>query len=149
MINTIKKEGFNMSTICLLDNMEYLLANSPKKTKTKKQEIKEEGFNLKFYIIRKYLSLKSEHWEVIEELIRKNIVRDKSIRGGQPIIKGTRISPMDIYSILNEGTCKTRTIEYILEQYPSLSEKEVLASFAHVLFNEHSTSKFIFKVLFG
>jgi uncharacterized protein (DUF433 family) len=54
------------------------------------------------------------------------IVRDPQICGGQPVIKGTRVTLRTILASLAEGA----RIEEILEDFPTLSEDDVRAVIA-------------------
>ncbi len=54
------------------------------------------------------------------------IIRDPQICGGQPVIKGTRVTLRTILASLAEGA----TIEEILEDFPTLKEEEVRAVIA-------------------
>ena len=52
---------------------------------------------------------------------------DPTIRFGRPCIKGTRISVYDVLGWLASGM----TIEEILDDYPQLTKKQVLACLAY------------------
>jgi len=54
---------------------------------------------------------------------QKSIVRDPKICGGQPVIKGTRVTLRTILASLAEGT----SIEEILKDFPTLKEEDVRA----------------------
>jgi uncharacterized protein (DUF433 family) len=54
------------------------------------------------------------------------IVRDPQICGGQPVIKGTRVTLRTILASLAEGA----RIEEILNDFPTLSEEDVRAVIA-------------------
>jgi len=54
------------------------------------------------------------------------ILRDPQICGGEPVIKGTRITIRTILASLAEGA----TIEQILKDFPTLTEKDVRAVIA-------------------
>ncbi len=54
------------------------------------------------------------------------ISRDKKVCGGQPVIKGTRVTLRTVLASLAEGA----TIEEILADFPSLSEEAVRAVIA-------------------
>ena len=54
------------------------------------------------------------------------IVRDPNICGGEPVIKGTRVTVRTILASLAEGA----TIAEILEDFPSLTEQDVRAVIA-------------------
>ncbi len=54
------------------------------------------------------------------------ILRDPGICGGEPIIKGTRVTLRTLLASLAEGD----TVEQILADYPSLTEEDVRAAIA-------------------
>jgi uncharacterized protein (DUF433 family) len=54
------------------------------------------------------------------------ILRDPQICGGEPVIKGTRVTIRTILASLAEGA----TIEEILKDFPTLTEKDVRAVIA-------------------
>jgi uncharacterized protein (DUF433 family) len=54
------------------------------------------------------------------------IVRDKDICGGEPVVKGTRVTVRTILSSLAEGA----SIQEILDDFPTLTEQAVRAVIA-------------------
>jgi uncharacterized protein (DUF433 family) len=54
------------------------------------------------------------------------IVRDKNICGGEPVVKGTRVTVRTILSSLAEGA----SIQEILDDFPTLTEQAVRAVIA-------------------
>ena len=54
------------------------------------------------------------------------IIRDPGICGGEPVIKGTRVTLRTLLSSLAEGA----TIEEILDDFPFLDESQVKAVIA-------------------
>jgi len=54
------------------------------------------------------------------------IIRDPKICGGEPVVKGTRVTVRTVLASLAEGG----TIDEILEDFPSLSEKQIRAIIA-------------------
>lgn len=54
------------------------------------------------------------------------IIRDPDVCGGQPVIKGTRVTIRTILASLAEGA----RIEEILEDFPTLTEDDVRAVIA-------------------
>ncbi len=54
------------------------------------------------------------------------IVRDPKICGGDPVIKGTRVTVRTILASLAEGA----TVEEILKDFPTLKERDVRAVIA-------------------
>jgi uncharacterized protein (DUF433 family) len=57
---------------------------------------------------------------------RQYISRDAQICGGEPVIKGTRVTVRTILASLAEGA----RIEEILEDFPTLTEEDVRAVIA-------------------
>ena len=57
---------------------------------------------------------------------QKYIVRDPKICGGEPVIKGTRVTVLTILSSLAEGA----SIQEVLEDFPTLTERDVRAVIA-------------------
>lgn len=57
---------------------------------------------------------------------RQHIVRDPKICGGEPVIKGTRVTLRTILASLAEGA----RIEEILEDFPTLTEEDLRAVIA-------------------
>jgi uncharacterized protein (DUF433 family) len=57
---------------------------------------------------------------------RARIVRDPRICGGEPVIRGTRVTLRTVLASLAEGD----SIESILEDFPTLTEEDVRAVIA-------------------
>ena len=57
---------------------------------------------------------------------RKYIIRDPKICGGEPVIKGTRVTIRTVLASLAEGA----RVEDILEDFPTLTEEGVRAVIA-------------------
>lgn len=57
---------------------------------------------------------------------RERIVRDPHIVGGEPILKGTRVTLRTVLASLAEGA----TTAEILADFPTLSEEDVRAAIA-------------------
>ncbi len=57
---------------------------------------------------------------------RRHIVRNPKICGGEPVIRGTRVTIRTILASLAEGA----TIEEILKDFPTLKENDVRAVIA-------------------
>ncbi len=56
----------------------------------------------------------------------KHIVRDPNICGGEPVVRGTRVTIRTILASLAEGAY----VDEILEDFPSLAEEDVHAVIA-------------------
>lgn len=57
---------------------------------------------------------------------RARIVRDSRVCGGEPVIRGTRVTLRTVLASLAEGD----SIERILEDFPTLTEEDVRAVIA-------------------
>jgi uncharacterized protein (DUF433 family) len=57
---------------------------------------------------------------------QQHIVRDPKVCGGEPVIKGTRVTVRTILASLAEGA----KVEEILEDFPTLTEEDVRAVIA-------------------
>jgi uncharacterized protein (DUF433 family) len=53
----------------------------------------------------------------------KYIVRNRKVCGGQPVIKGTRVTVRTVLASLAEGA----TVQEILDDFPTLTERDVRA----------------------
>jgi uncharacterized protein (DUF433 family) len=56
----------------------------------------------------------------------QHIIRDPRVCGGEPVIKGTRVTVRTILASLVEGT----TVKEILTDFPTLKERDVRAVIA-------------------
>jgi uncharacterized protein (DUF433 family) len=65
---------------------------------------------------------------------RKIITIEPGKRGGKPCIRGMRITVYDILSWLSAGM----TTAEIIEDYPELTEEDVLAALSYAADREHS-----------
>ena len=63
------------------------------------------------------------------------IIQDPRVCGGEPVIKGTRVTLRTVLASLTEGA----TIAEILTDFPSLTEEDVRAAIA---FSAYSTLTF-------
>lgn len=68
---------------------------------------------------------------------RQHLSFDKRIRGGQPCIRGTRIAVSDILEYLGSGM----TISQIVEDFPSLTERDIIAALLFAAELTHSSSR--------
>ncbi len=57
---------------------------------------------------------------------RERIVRDPRVAGGEPVLKGTRVTLRTVLASLAEGA----TTAEILADFPTLSEEDVRAAIA-------------------
>jgi uncharacterized protein (DUF433 family) len=68
---------------------------------------------------------------------RARIVRDPRICGGEPVIRGTRVTLRTVLASLAEGD----SIESILEDFPTLTGEDVRAVIAFAAAPEHRCQK--------
>lgn len=54
------------------------------------------------------------------------IVRDKAVCGGEPVVKGTRVTVRTVLASLAEGA----SVQEILDDFPTLTERAVRAVIA-------------------
>jgi len=59
------------------------------------------------------------------------ISTDPEVLGGKPCIAGTRISVELILEQLSQGA----TVDYLLDQYPQLTQEQIYAALAFVIFH--------------
>lgn len=64
---------------------------------------------------------------------QSRIIRDLRVCGGQPVIKGTRVTLSTVLSSLAEGA----SIAEILTDFPSLTEEDVRAAIAFAVASAH------------
>lgn len=57
---------------------------------------------------------------------QQHIVRDPKVCGGEPVIKGTRVTVRTVLASLAEGA----KVEEILDDFPTLTEEDVRAVIA-------------------
>lgn len=87
-----------------------------------------------------------------EKLIDEYIVKDRDIRNGKAVIKGTRITTKELMLITQEAfESKPKNIDkfikYIEEQYPSIdSIEKIVAGLAYEI-KQLNTFKFIITIL--
>ncbi len=87
-----------------------------------------------------------------KELINEYIVKDKNIRNGKPVIKGTRITPQELLLITQESfNAKPKNaeefIKYIKEQYPSIDSVEKIVAGLSYSIRKCSIIRFLRKML--
>ena len=77
-------------------------------------------------------------------IVNEHIIKDKTIKSGTPIIKGTRISTCDIMKM----TTYFNNVEDISDNFPSITnEKQILAAIVYEVRNM-SYLKNLFGILF-
>lgn len=86
-------------------------------------------------------------------LIERNIEKNKNIRNGQVVIKGTRITPNELILIIDEvfdnKTLKTENaLEYIQKEYPSIDSEEKIVAGIMYSIKKFSTLKYILGEIF-
>ncbi|HYG74772.1 MAG TPA: DUF433 domain-containing protein [Planctomycetota bacterium] len=65
--------------------------------------------------------------------INTRVTRDPKVCGGEPVVKGTRVTLRTVLATLAEGA----TIEQILKDFPSLKEDDVRAIIAFAAASAH------------
>lgn len=87
-----------------------------------------------------------------KELIDEYIIKDKNIRNGKPVIKGTRITPQELLLITQESFyTKPKNAEefigYIKEQYPSIDSTEKIVAGLSYAIKKYSIIRFLRRLL--
>lgn len=120
----------------VLTNVENIIDNYEDK-KQQKINSKLESF-LIVYRLRKLIKS-----DFAQEIIEKNIIRDKKINNGRCTVKGTRITPDDIGRLVtNEEDIST---EEIFREFPSIeNEEQILAGLFIFLRNNITWRKVLF-----
>lgn len=67
---------------------------------------------------------------------QKIITIDPNIRSGKPIIRGMRITVYDVLEMLAEGM----NFDEVIQDFPELTQKDILACLAYVADKEHKLS---------
>lgn len=119
-------------------NAEMLLGQDYFSTKGKKLDMTKSNSFREFWRVLTLLKAIAKD-SSFDEIIEKNIVRDKRIKSGVAIIKGTRISTSDVMRMLSDDY----NIEEVLDNFPTLKDKnQVLAAITY----EVRKWNFIFKI---
>lgn len=120
----------------VLTNVENIIDNYEDKEQQKINS-RLESF-LIVYRLRKLIKS-----DFAQEIIEKNIIRDKKINNGRSTIKGTRITPDDIGRLVtNEEDIST---EEIFREFPSIeNEEQILAGLFIFLKNNITWRKVLF-----
>ena len=94
-----------------------------------------------FFII--YRLKKFIRTDFAQQLLKENIIKNKAINNGRSTIKGTRITPEDVWRIIDAN--KNVTIQTIYDEYPSLEKDEqILAAIIFYMKNEFTWRKVLF-----
>lgn len=137
----IKKKGV-MDMTETLENFTRIMENY----KTDK------NYNIpKLDIILKFIKLKrlaKQRNEIIQNFTEKN----KKIRNGQIVIKGTRITPEELMLIVDEAFNEKKDdinslCNFIKEQYPSIDSKEQIIAGISYNIRKMNTLKFILGII--
>lgn len=134
----ILKGGVTMTNVLINENIEdfFSTKSEPEVKETRKIN------NRKFATILTFIKLK--YSRAFDDIIKKYIVCDKNIRNGEATIKGTRITACDILYILSEARSDKKSIEYIYEQYPSITNKDqILAAILYMIKKTRTISMII------
>ena len=141
-----KKGGFTMTDVLSIYDMEPIVENV--KDIQLKEKVNEKAKKITIFIAIK----KSKE---LDRLVKEYIVKNKKIRDGKAVIKGTRITPVELMycvdEILKENK-NEKTFEeirdYLYEQYPSINnENQIKAAVSYIIKKEISTIKYIVNIL--
>lgn len=114
-------------------------------------ESKKEKDTSKMNEIAAFLKMKSIASQY-DEIICKYTEKNKKIRNGKTVIKGTRITPEEMLLIVKEAMDEKNNdidamCKYINEQYPSIDSKEQIIAGISYNINKISTLKYILGVM--
>lgn len=145
-MNQKKKGGFTMTDVLSIYDMEQIVEN------VKDIEVEEKA-NEKANKIALFIAIRKS--KELNELVNKYIVKNKEIRDGKAVIKGTRITPIELMYCVAEvlkNNKNEKTFEeirdYLYEQYPSINnENQIKAAISYVIKKEISTIKYIVTIL--
>lgn len=92
--------------------------------------------------------------KMAKENIKKYTEKNKKIRNGKTVLKGTRITTRELILIIseymnNDNNEEKKIIEYIREQYPSIDSEEMVFYGVLCAIKEVNTLTFICKILVG
>ena len=92
--------------------------------------------------------------KMAKENIKKYTEKNKKIRNGKTVLKGTRITTRELILIIseymnNDNNEEKKIIEYIREQYPSIDSEEMVFYGVLCAIKEINTLTFICKILVG
>lgn len=87
------------------------------------EEVDYSNSNPKIDFILVFLELKILAYKS-KEKINQYIIKDKTIRNGQAILAGTRITTKELMTIISELKPEQDLMDYITKQYPSIDCKE-------------------------
>lgn len=96
-----------------------------------------------------FLKLKSISNKARED-IKKYIEKNRKIRGGKAVLRGTRITTKELLLIMSEHSkvdSEKDTIDYIREQYPSIDSEEKVIYGALYEISKTNTLIFVLRVL--
>lgn len=137
----IRKKGV-MDMTETLENFTQIMEN---------YESKKEKDTSKMNEIAAFLKMKSIASQY-DEIICKYTEKNKKIRNGKTVIKGTRITPEEMLLIVKEAMDEKNNdidamCKYINEQYPSIDSKEQIIAGISYNINKISTLKYILGVM--
>jgi uncharacterized protein (DUF433 family) len=124
------KEVFKLGNVAILDT---LMPKLPKEFRVTEGQTSKEKFNILVNVVEK---------DDIIKLINDNIEKNKSIRFGKPVIKGTRISVYDVVDLVVENY-STREI---MEQYPTIDNENQIRAALLYYFNKHIRRDIRFRI---
>ncbi|HXQ21303.1 MAG TPA: DUF433 domain-containing protein [Candidatus Acidoferrales bacterium] len=84
------------------------------------------GFEASMGALHRFILKRIQHFEEVCMDYQARIIRDPKVCGGEPVIKGTRVTLRTALASLAEGA----TIKEILADFPTLTETDVRAVIA-------------------
>ena len=131
------RKGATIMTNVLV-NAENIIDTYEDRKEPEDRELSKIEIMLTYYKLKRVINDESA-----QRLVKKHIVKDKSINSGRVTIKGTRVTPEDIGRILLAK--EDMGIEDIMKEYPTLESKEqVVAGLIYYMDKHISLMKILF-----
>lgn len=131
------RKGATIMTNVLV-NAENIIDTYEDRKEPEDRELSKIEIMLTYYKLKRVINDESA-----QRLVKKHIVKDKSINSGRATIKGTRVTPEDIGRILLAK--EDMGIEDIMKEYPTLESKEqVVAGLIYYMDKHISLMKILF-----
>ena len=131
------RKGATIMTNVLV-NAENIIDTYEDRKEPEERELSKIEIMLTYYKLKRVINDESA-----QRLVKKHIVKDKSINSGRATIKGTRVTPEDIGRILLAK--EDMGIEDIMKEYPTLESKEqVVAGLIYYMDKHISLMKILF-----
>ena len=131
------RKGATIMTNVLV-NAENIIDTYEDRKEPEDRELSKIEIMLTYYKLKRVINDESA-----QRLVKKHIVKDKSINSGRATIKGTRVTPEDIGRILLAK--EDMGIEDIMKEYPTLeSTEQVVAGLIYYMDKHISLMKILF-----